>query len=253
MIYYFSGTGNSKTIALRLATMCQEKTACITTIRNNYREDKVLGFVFPVYAWGLPKVMRQFIQQLKRHQLPLYTFMVCTCGDDIGYTEKEIRLLLSQKGILLNAAWSIRMPNTYVVLPGFDIDTPSLTQKKLTHAWAKIEEIAHQINRRNKDVIDIHPGPFPFIKSRVLRPLFNRFLTGDNKFRSNDSCIHCGICTTVCPMENIHLNDNGNPVWNGNCTNCMACYHNCPQHAIDFGPFTKNKGQYLINKYYKKK
>lgn len=36
----------------------------------------------------------------------------------------------------------------------------------------------------------------------------------------------------------------GNPVWqNKNCTGCLRCYHNCPKRAIEWGKFTRNKGQ----------
>ena len=38
------------------------------------------------------------------------------------------------------------------------------------------------------------------------------------------------------------------PVWlhNERCTNCLACYHHCPAHAIHWG--NMKRGQYLLNK-----
>ena len=30
-------------------------------------------------------------------------------------------------------------------------------------------------------------------------------------------------------------------------TMCLACYHACPQHAIQYGNRTKNKGQYKVS------
>ena len=29
------------------------------------------------------------------------------------------------------------------------------------------------------------------------------------------------------------------------CTSCLACYHVCPKHAVQYGRRTKRKGQYL--------
>lgn len=35
------------------------------------------------------------------------------------------------------------------------------------------------------------------------------------------------------------------PVWGKNCTACLACYHVCPQHAVQYGKKTKGKGHYF--------
>jgi len=35
------------------------------------------------------------------------------------------------------------------------------------------------------------------------------------------------------------------PVWGMDCTSCLACYHVCPQHAVQYGKRTKDKGQYF--------
>jgi ferredoxin len=42
--------------------------------------------------------------------------------------------------------------------------------------------------------------------------------------------------------------ENGRPRWNGNCTNCMSCYHRCPTNAVNFGKATLGKGQYFFGK-----
>ena len=34
------------------------------------------------------------------------------------------------------------------------------------------------------------------------------------------------------------------PTWGPNCALCMRCYHLCPNHAINYGRETENKGQY---------
>ena len=34
-------------------------------------------------------------------------------------------------------------------------------------------------------------------------------------------------------------------VWGMDCTSCLACYHVCPQHAVQYGKRTKDKGQYF--------
>ena len=252
MIYYFSGTGNSREVAKRLAAATKDEAASITMVKNTSSlNNEVVGFVFPIYAWGVPRVMKAFIQALSLPALPSYVYMVCTCGDDIGYTDKEVDQLLADKGMTLDAAWSITMPNTYISLPGFDIDSPKVSLNKLQKALPRINDIACAIQNREKPIRDVHPGSMAGLKSYVLRPLFNKFLTGDNKFKVTEGCTHCGRCAKACPVQNITYNANGLPVWNGNCADCLACYHSCPQHAISYGPFTHSKGQYLILQYLK--
>ena len=252
MIYYFSGTGNSREVAKRLATATKDEAASITSVKNiSALNNQVVGLVFPVYAWGVPKVMIDFIQQLSFPIPPRYIYMVCTCGDDIGLTDKEMSRILSGKGMILDAAWSVTMPNTYVSLPGFDIDNPKLSLRKIQTSLPRINDIAQLIVQQRKNIRDVHPGTFAGLKSKVLRPLFNKFLTGDSKFKVSEDCTHCGRCAKACPVQNITYDKDGLPVWNGNCADCLACYHSCPQHAINYGPFTHNKGQYLILQYLK--
>ena len=70
-----------------------------------------------------------------------------------------------------------------------------------------------------------------------------------------EKCIGCGKCVKHCPVSNMAMSDSteeGNrrhPLWlhTGRCLTCMACYHYCPEHAIGFWHFTKNKGQYFFD------
>jgi Pyruvate/2-oxoacid:ferredoxin oxidoreductase delta subunit len=137
----------------------------------------------------------------------------------------------------------MRLPNTYVCLPGFDIDNPSTEHHKLVHAHNRLGYIAHCINHRIHRVFRLRHGILPNTKSYVLRPLFRHLLTGDKPFHTTAECIACGLCVRTCPLQNITL-DNGHPRWHGHCTDCLACYHICPQHAIRYGKRTNHKGQY---------
>ena len=67
------------------------------------------------------------------------------------------------------------------------------------------------------------------------------------KWKFTDDCISCGKCEKICPVGNIKLHD-GKPVWGKECISCVACYHICPKNAIQYGSFTKGKGQYFCPK-----
>lgn len=254
MIVYFSGTGNSYRVAKQLAALTQTGLAAMGTAAAQQaaaKEHEALGLVFPVYAWGLPAAVSQFVRSLPRRSgLPMpYVYAVLTCGDDIGRTDKLLCRALAERGWKLGAAFSVQMRNTYVCLPGFDTDTPAVEADKERRCQPRITDIARRVAARggsNRD--DVHPGAFPWLKSYVLRPLFNRFLTSDRLFHAERTrCTHCGRCAKNCPLDNIRLNADGLPEWSGRCTLCLRCYHGCPTHAIEYGIFTKGKGQVKIN------
>ena len=67
MIFYFSGTGNSRGIAEMIAEKLQDTTVDIVGKNpDTFRLEKeaYIGFVFPVYAWAAPEVMLDFVKKL---------------------------------------------------------------------------------------------------------------------------------------------------------------------------------------------
>ena len=77
MIFYFSGTGNTKWAASKLASATHEDLISIApymraddsshTIAEPFilKENERLGFVFPVHGWRVPKLVREFIGRMK--------------------------------------------------------------------------------------------------------------------------------------------------------------------------------------------
>jgi len=53
------------------------------------------------------------------------------------------------------------------------------------------------------------------------------------KVTVNDSCIGCGECVDVCPVEVYELQDGkATPVNESECIGCMSCVEVCPVSAI---------------------
>ena len=77
MIFYFSGTGNTKWAASKLASATHEDLISIApymraddsshTLAEPFilKENDRLGFVFPVHGWRVPKLVREFIGRMK--------------------------------------------------------------------------------------------------------------------------------------------------------------------------------------------
>lgn len=252
MIFYFSGCGNSRHVAETLATQLNDKLVFIPeAARESHYDytlnpDERLGFVFPIYSWAPPQLVLDYVQKLNLNGKPEYTYFVCTCGDNCGHTEKVFRKKLREKGLKLNACLSVKMPETYVGMAGFKLDTEENAQRKITEADATLTRFIPRL-ANNEQFSEMIVGGFAWLKTYVVNPGFNRSATDDSKYRINEKCISCGKCVKTCPLQNITL-ENGHPKWLGHCTMCMACYHHCPTNAIQYGKATEGKGQYYLEK-----
>lgn len=247
MIYWFSGTGNSRFVASELGKALGQELQFIpsTSASRQTPDSKGMGFVFPVYSWGVPPVVLDFIAGLPDSFAAeqLYTWAAMTCGDEVAKTPEMLARALRRKGIKLNACWSVIMPNNYVLLPGFDVDSAELAEQKLRAVPARIEVIASEI-RQKTERFDVTRGSSPRLKSMVWH-LFKRWGVFPSKWKVNDKCVDCGRCSTVCPVGNIKM-EAGHPVWGKDCISCVACYHACKLQAIEYGKFTRGKGRYFF-------
>ena len=249
MIFYFSGVGNSAWVARKLAASHNDKVLAIADEIGNEMEYSLhdgekVGFVFPVYGWEPPHIVLDFIKRMQMPN-PEYLYFVCTCGDDTGKTAKVFTQAIQAKGWKCSAGYSVIMPDTYVCLPGFDVDESEELKRKMENASARVDFIADELKQSPvHHKYNCFEGAFPNIKTYVLGSLFRAFLMSPKPFRVTDACTACGLCAKKCPVHNIELTDK--PCWGKNCTMCLACYHACPQHAIEYGNRTKGKGQYSI-------
>ncbi len=274
MIFYFSGTGNTRWAAIRLASATKERLVCISDYvrevkqgkRENepfiLKEDERLGFVFPVHGWRVPKLVRAFIQdmdvrrEVNNGKQP-FAYAVCTAGDSIGKTIDNLNEVISHNPSLqamgipgVSSAYSLIMPESYVGLPFMDVDTKAKETAKKGKAARELEVICEEVTARKEGIHRLVKGIMPWFMTTVIGGFFENVLITDKRFHVvKDRCVRCGICANVCPVADIDGGKGKYPAWqhHDNCLTCFSCYHHCPHHAIEFGHQTQKKGQY----YYK--
>lgn len=243
MIYYFSGTGNSKWVAEELARRTGDEVQSIAALQKDGSVSVYancgsrIGVVFPIYAWGAPLIVERFCKSLTMME-GVYAYAVCTCGDEAGLALKRLKKMFA-----FRAAWSVAMPNNYVI--GFDLDTPEQEAKKVEAASGKLESIAKSI-LAGDSVYEVNEGSGARMKTGFIRPMFNTFARSTRSFSVDDNCNSCGLCERICPIDAIEL-QNGRPVWvKKHCTQCLGCINRCPQRAIQHGTGTAKRGRYYF-------
>lgn len=246
MIADFSCTGNSRQVARLLSRQLGDTAVDLRPLFRasspSIDVDGRLILVFPIHSWGLPKGFADFLTRLRIDGRVDYCCMVATCGDDCGLAYRQWRKTMVGKRLPADAAYSVQMPNTYVIFPGFDVDKPAVERRKTDAAPTAVAAIARSIEARAAGDFT-HHGALPWLKTRLIYPSFMRHV-GDRQFAASDACVGCSRCAAVCPTANITISG-GRPQWHGDCLNCLACYHTCPRHAISFGSRTRGKGQYF--------
>ena len=243
MIYYFSGTGNSLYVAKKI----QEQLGEVELIQITSKErDKnptitanVLGFVFPVYAWGPPKIVEEFLNTAG-FKKPGYLFVVATHGGGPGNTLKYTKKLLKKRGLSLDGAFEIQMPANYI--SGSNPPSPEKAASLIETQRTKLAEICSNITEKRKKTA----AGDGMLKSALIHPIFNTFAGKQQakKFSTSEQCTSCGVCEKLCPVENISLNSEKKPEWGTTCEVCMGCINLCPAQAIESGNVTKGRNRY---------
>lgn len=243
-IYYFSGTGNSLHVARMLAKGLGE--AEVAAIPQAIRQPPAqpverIGFVFPVYMWGMPLIVERFCRQFQASSAA-YCFGVVTCGGSAGGTLAQLERTLACCGLSLAFGAVVQMPGNYTPLYGAP---PEAAQRKLFEkADVRLDAILAEIRGGRKGQVDRGSWFGRTVMSGFVYRIGARHLAaGDVKFFADEKCNGCGLCAKVCPVGNIAL-QNGRPAWQHHCEQCMACLQWCPQVAIQFGPRTAGRRRY---------
>lgn len=259
MIFYFTGTGNTRWAAQQLAEATGEELRYIpdeigkTELRYELKDGERLGFCFPTHGWQPPRIVREFIrkatfitQPSSIGHLPSYIYALTTCGDNMGYAMRIFEKELRAKGLHTDARFAVVMPESNVCFSFLHLDTDEKARQKVEAARQRLSHICQVVTERQRDVEELVKGAIPFTFTYIIGGYYNKHLITDEKFWvDQQACIQCGLCQKLCPVDDIK---GAPPVWlhNERCTNCLACYHHCPAHAIHWG--SMKRGQYLLSK-----
>lgn len=246
MVIYFSGTGNSKFVAEKIADEIGDIPICA----NDYIRDKKTGdfkgekrfvLVSPIYVFAPPYVFTDFIKNSDISPLSDVWFIMTGVGE-ASASDIFWKKICKSKNLNYMGTAHIAMPQNYIVF--FKTHPASENYEIIKSALPKIKTLG-KILREGEKFEEKTTSPFVYLITKATVKPFFKFFAKSKAFYTDNRCISCGKCQKLCPMNNISIID-GKPVWGKNCIHCMACINLCPLEAVEYGNKTKRKPRYNI-------
>jgi formate hydrogenlyase subunit 6/NADH:ubiquinone oxidoreductase subunit I/flavodoxin len=270
-VYYFSGTGNSLSVAKDIAQIIHGTLVPMASAMNKRHaatDDDQIGLVFPAYMAqlnGIPLIVKRFIRGVEDISSK-YIFAVCTCG---GYgdfnglpTLRNLAKLVRHLGGRVSAEYSIRLPMNTLDYSHIPVPIDQDQDRMFKNCDHKIQEICQTVARRAKSkyklikvllnwamtpmYLMLRTVYFKELRKNAKEPTdsalryYELIPLTDKSIYADDKCKSCSTCAKVCPVGNIVM-VHAKPTWQHRCEICLACAEWCPNKAIHHSSRTEGK------------
>jgi ferredoxin len=248
IIYYFSGTGNSRNVAQWLAEEATH-SGMVSHLVNIAHTDRLnigppdpealIIFISPIHGFNYPPVMINFILRFPKGKNPV-VLMNTRAGMLIGkwitpgltgIAFLMAALVLRFKGYSIRGFRPVDLPSNWIsVHPGLNEHTVMYLHERNRE---RVKAFAKHIFAGNRSFKALHE----IVQDVLIAPVsfgyyfVGRFILAKTYYASGD-CDNCMVCIKGCPVRAIKLVDN-RPFWTFNCESCMKCMGNCPKKAIE--------------------
>jgi len=262
IFHYYSGTGNSFTIAKHMIDIAK-KTGAVTSIvpvekyedeslkislQKNENKTTLLGFFMPTHGFTAPWKFFKHVLGLPKGNGTNVIVTATRAGLKFGKLYVPgisgsgtyiTTLILRLKGYKPRGITSIDMPSNWMSLhPAQKIKS----QKAIIKRGILKAENFINIILEGKTVWLTRTNIFEFIWTITLTWislayfLYGRFVLS-KLFFANYKCTSCRICALHCPTGSIKMIGKKNPLpyWKYSCESCMRCMGFCPTKAIETG------------------
>ncbi|MBD3344692.1 MAG: 4Fe-4S ferredoxin [Chitinivibrionales bacterium] len=241
-IFYFTGSGNT----LKLAKDLAQEVGGVELVKISYTMEfdqsdcNVAGIAYPVYCFGLPNIVVNFIEKVQFHK-NAYTFGLASYGGLLTASGKLMKKTLAKRNLSLNAGFAVRMPGNATMV--YDVPKAEKREGMYKVEQERIKQIAATVKNKSNHTVDTNLGILGSLASSTSGVMMKKINETDKAFFVDEKCNSCGICEKICPVQNITMID-GKPQWRHKCESCLACFHWCPQAAIQSGKKTASRSRY---------
>ena len=246
MIFYFSGTGNAKQIALWVIECAKERgidsQLCnISTVDSLEMFDSETAIVIlsPIHGFSYPKIIFDFIKKLPKGNNRVI-LMATRAGMRIrnfvtpgltGIAFFVSNILLKCKGYRIIGQIPFDMPSNWFFFH------PALNKKTVDFIFEKnhsrVKKHTEKLFATHRNFLSRKNLPEDILVSPIALGylLAGRYVLAKS-FYASAKCTNCNLCINNCPVKAI-TTVRGRPFWSFRCQSCMKCMTDCPAKAIE--------------------
>lgn len=237
--FYFSGTGNTRYITLRLCEKLSDlyETSAFDIARECdfallLKEADLILLAFPIYGSAPPFPMRRFVYRYRNEFQGKTVMIAVTQVMFSGDGAASLGRTVEKFGGNVKFAEHFNMPNNLSDCKILAIRNGSELADLLERADKRMNRFVRRIEKGKSFRRGFHPLSHA-VGYYCQRKYWRRGEVGKKNSLQIDrgKCVGCGICSKQCPVKNITVT-NGFARPQGNCAFCYRCVNACPKQAI---------------------
>jgi len=248
-VFVYTGTGNSYASARQLGELLKAEVLHITeelSLSAQIFTGEIGVLVFPVYAYGVPKLVKRFIKNCGFNFD--YFASLGTVGTKAGGALYETIKLFKKRGQAVSYTDTIKAVENFVHL--FKLPTNERITELCENQAAITKTLADAILEKQTNTRK------PFRPASAMISFIFRRAKGlfTRCYKVEPNCNGCGVCYRTCPPKAIEMvektfkKDNSVKIIPKfspkKCDFCQACMQLCPQKAIKYNKVKPSTRRY---------
>ncbi len=236
IIYYYSGSGNTKLACRYILGNIKIPFDLVAIVKEkevDLEPYDVVGFATFTDFWGPPYLSQVFIEGLPEQKGKL-AFVFNTYGMLSGKTVRILERLVAAKGFTVIAGHSLRMPESYPPMIARGMGAEEAPGEKGMRSFDTFISELGQLLKRAKEGQKLAGKKMHIGLLNSILPTRSRTMARQDmgeKYVDESLCVECGSCEKECPYGAIRLEPK--PVFDmSKCYGCWRCYNRCPEEAI---------------------
>lgn len=236
-LFYFTGTGNGLHLAKSIKSHLEKQgdTVALTAINTLNLNQPILtsadrvGIIYPTYAMSAPRIIKTFAGSVQVKE-DTYVFLYAhNGGGGSGGAITEVANRLTDRGITVSSSYETVFPSNSSIFKYTDEKLAIVLAKSEVTIKENVENIASHHKKIWKRSNAVREATLKL--HHVVMSKFEDYM-GFSEIEADHNCISCGLCSKVCPLQNIEMK--GQPEFKSNCEMCLSCVNNCPKKSLAY-------------------